>query len=270
MPLDAYTLSPEAQERSDRAQAALEQACLHRFGLRWPGPDEHALLAGKRLSASRLATRFGLIDADQAERYGYHAPPWSLHNTEFQRAMATTDRVHASGDVEKVLHGLVRDWKGSAVPEGGCRGEAFRTLAPDVKQANYRDLPRRLTAQAAKEAAEDPQVIAKSRQWASCMSRAGHRYASPTAAARDPRWARSREPGGRETAVAEADVRCKKVAGYLATLLETTARRQRLLIDQHSHELGLLKQYQAERAANVNKALAARTAPSGRPRQGKG
>ncbi|MET8748230.1 hypothetical protein [Streptomyces sp. NPDC004728] len=269
MPLDAYTLSPEAQERSDRAQAALEQDCLHRFGLRWPGPDERALLAGKRLSASRLATRFGLTNADQAERYGYHAPPWSLYNTEFQRAMASTDRVHAAGDVEKVLHGLVRDWEGSAVPEGGCRGEAFRTLAPGVKQVN-RDLTRMLAAQAAKEAAGNPQVIAKSRQWASCMSRAGHRYASPTAAARDPQWARSREPGGRETAVAEADVRCKEVTGYLATLLETTVQRQRLLIDQRSHELGLLKQYQAEHAANVGNALAVRTARSGSPRQGKG
>jgi hypothetical protein len=70
--------------------------------------------------------------------------------------------------------------------------------------------------------------------------------------------------------MAKADVHCKKVTGYLATLLETTARRQRLLIEQHSDELSLLKQYQDERAANVDKALTARKKPSGEPRQGKG
>ncbi|MGW0791211.1 hypothetical protein ACWD04_23950 [Streptomyces sp. NPDC002911] len=255
LPLDGYRLSPDEQARSDRAQATLERSCVTGFGLRWEGPEESALEFGSRSIASERTARFGVVDRDQASRYGYQPPPWSTRNPLVRTAL--TEHHHdIPPEVEKVLYGLTPKHGGRSVPEHGCRSEAARRLMTGVPQLD-RSLPARLEEQAVAAGAEDPRLAAVLRAWASCMEGAGHRYASPETAAHDPRWRGDGTPTEEERAVAVADVRCQDETRYLPTLVDVTAERQRELIDRHATELGRLKHLEKIRARNVAEALTA-------------
>ncbi|MFI6284335.1 hypothetical protein ACIBCM_06165 [Streptomyces sp. NPDC051018] len=257
LPLDAYLPSPEEQARSDRAQATLERACLTRYGLRWEGPDALALETGGRMVLSERATRFGVVDPRQAERYGYHAPDWSTHNPRVRKLLAR--HADVPRDVEKVLHGTATEFADKPVPRNGCRSEAAGRLAAGAPQAD-RNLPGRLADEATAASARDPRLTAVLKEWRTCMTGAGHRhgYTSPYAAAHDARWQRDEAPGERELAVAAADVRCQRQAGYLPVLVEVTSRYQRDLISRHTTELGRLKRLKDVRARNVAEALSTR------------
>ncbi|GGV73173.1 hypothetical protein GCM10010294_34980 [Streptomyces griseoloalbus] len=258
LPLDSYVPSPEEQGRSDRAQAALERACLARFGLRWEGPGRTALETGRRMALSRQAARFGVTDPEHAERYGYHAPPWSTYDPRVGELL--DQHQHVTPDVRKVLYGTATEAGGRPVPRNGCRAEAARRLARGAPPAD-RNLPGRLAEQAAAAALEDPRLSAVVGAWRSCVTGAGLRYASPQDAAGDPRWKRDRTPTEEEVSVAVADVRCQNEVRYLPTLVTVTAGKQRELISRHALELGRLERLKDVRAENVAEALAAQ--PSG-------
>ncbi|CAL9362026.1 hypothetical protein SUDANB15_00674 [Streptomyces sp. enrichment culture] len=265
LPLDAYETSPEEQGRSDRAQAALERACLARFGLRWEGPGRTALETGRRMALSRQAARLGVVDPEHAERHGYHPPPWSTYDP---RVAALLDQHRdIPPAVRKVLHGLVTEAGGRPVPRNGCRGEAARRLVRGAPSAD-RNLPGRLAEQAAAASLRDPRLSAVLRDWRSCMAGAGRRYDSPQAAAHDPRWKRDRDPTEEEIAVAVADVRCQGKVRYLPTLVDVTAGHQRELISRHATGLGRLKRLKDVRAENVAEALAAQPSAPGPSQEG--
>ncbi|MER6105096.1 hypothetical protein ABT115_22940 [Streptomyces sp. NPDC001832] len=258
LPLDLYAPSPKEQARSDRAQEALERACLARYGLRWNGPGKTALETGRRMVLSKQAARFGVVDASQAARYGYHAPAWSTYNPHVSDVLDQ----HASipPDVEKVLYGEVANFGDKPVPRNGCRAQAAERLVRGAPHAD-RELPDRLADRAAVASAEDPRLSTVLSAWRTCMTRAGYHYASPYAAAHDPRWKREGAPTEKELTVAVADVRCQNQVRYLPTLVDVTSRHQRELISRHTTELGRLKRLKDIRAQNVAEALA--TQPSG-------
>lgn len=258
LPLDAYVPSPEEQARSDRAQVALGRACLARYGLRWEGPGETALETGRRMALSRQAARWGTVDLRQAARYGYHAPPWSTYNP--QVGALLDQHADLPADVEKVLYGLVGTFEDKAVPQNGCRAEAAARLLRGAPRADG-NLPDWLARQAADASAEDPRLSTVLGAWRACMTRAGHPYASPHAAAHDPRWKRVWTPTEKELTVAVADVRCQNEVRYLPALVDVTSRHQRELISRYTTELGRLKRLKDVRARNVAEALAAQ--PSG-------
>ncbi|OJF10570.1 hypothetical protein BG844_31320 [Couchioplanes caeruleus subsp. caeruleus] len=253
--MDGYRPSPDEQARSDRAQATLERACLTRFGLRWEGPGESALDFGSRSIASERAARFGVVDEDQAARHGYQAPPWSARDPGV-RAALTEHHHDTPTELNKVLYGLASQYGGQRVPTGGCRAEAAARLMKGEPSVD-RSLPARLEQQAVAASVQDPRLAAVLRAWASCMERAGHRYASPKAAADDPRWKGASTSTEAERAVALADVRCQNKTRYLPTLIDVTAEHQRELISRHATELSRLKRLENTRARNVAEALSA-------------
>ncbi|MFI8185217.1 hypothetical protein ACIF70_32500 [Actinacidiphila glaucinigra] len=258
LPLDSYMPSPDEQARSDRAQAVLERACLARFGLRWDGPGESALDIGRRMAASRQAERFGVVDPEQASRYGYQVPSWSTHNPRVGAILAAR-HVDVPPDVEKVLYGMTPEFGGERVPKDGCRAEAAGRLGRGAPEAD-RNLPARLAVQAVASTAEDPRLKPVLRAWKSCMERAGHDYASPKAASQDPLWKHHQAPSKTELTVAATDIRCQHEARYLPTLVTVTAQHQRRLMGPHTAELDRLQDQQEIRAENVTEALS--TKPS--------
>ncbi|MFJ4499516.1 hypothetical protein [Streptomyces sp. NPDC088864] len=255
LPLDAYQPSPDQQARSDRAQATLERVCLARFGLRWEGPEKTALEFGPRAIASERADRFGVVDQDEAARYGYRPPPWSTRNPQV-RAALTGHHHSPPPEVEKVLYGLTPEHEGRRVPDGGCRAEAAKELMRGAPPAD-RSLPLRLAQQVAASRARDPRLAQALRAWNTCMARLGHPYASPAAAAQDRRWKHDAPPTEAERNVARADVRCRHETRYLPTLIAVTAKHQRELITRHALELGRLKRLEDIRARNVAAVLSA-------------
>ncbi|WP_203723872.1 hypothetical protein [Actinoplanes teichomyceticus] len=208
---------------------------------------------GSRSIASKRAARLGVVDEGQAAQYGYHAPPWSTGHPGVRAAVAEHHH-DTPAELNKVLYGLASQYGGQRVPTGGCRAEAAARLMKGVPRVD-RGLPGRLEQQAAAASAKDPRLAAALRAWASCMERAGYRYASPKAAADDPRWEDASTATEEERAVALADVRCQNETRYLTTLIDVTAEHQRELISRHATELGRLKSFENTRARNVAEAL---------------
>jgi hypothetical protein len=254
LPLDGYRSSPEEQERSDRAQLALERRCLDRFGLQWVGPGQQVLQAGRRIAESTRAERFGLVDAEQAASYGYHPPPWSLHSEAAVRSSASDHDEEAPADVRQVLYGQAQSVNGVPVPAGGCRAEAAHRLTEGTDGRADLSLLTSLPARADREAAKDARAAELVGRWNACLRRAGYDYASPAAASQDARWS-GRQATAVEIAVATADVRCKDEVDYLPALVQVTAEHQRLLIAEHAAALDQLTRLKEIRASNVARVL---------------
>jgi hypothetical protein len=220
LPLDAYSPTPEEQERADRAQAALERDCLSRFGLTWSGPDEATPLQGRAILAAQRAERFGLVDADTAARYGYHSPPWSPKAP--QGKAEHHEPAQPPAQVTTVLFGQASEFGGKPVPAGGCRGESFRRLSTDAQQQELTAtidaalLPR-LVLESSQRVAGDARISALSRAWSSCMARDGRRFATPQEAVQDKRWSTGDKPAAEETARLRA-VKAESVARALGEL----------------------------------------------------
>jgi hypothetical protein len=255
LPLDEYSPTPAEQKRSDHAQAALERACVTGFGVRWAGPSETDLTVGSAMIAARRADRFGLVDPEQAGRYGYHPPPWSTDAVGAAQ-QAAGDHDTPPDTVADVLFGRVPTVRGRTVPSGGCRGEASRQLSAGADVRSGSSVVSRLEQEATTRAGADPRVKALLNAWRSCMERAGYHYPNPASAARDKRW-QARKLTNTELATARTDVRCKTDIGYLATMTAVTAEHQRALIAEHADELGRVKRSFATRARNAAAALAA-------------
>lgn len=254
LPLDRYSPTPEEQLRSDRAQARLERVCLAGFGLPWSGPDPADVLAGKGIRAAWLVERFGLVDAAQARRYGYHRPPWSSRVSPVE-AVSGRHRDEPPAEVAKVLSGAAGRFNGKPVPPDGCRGAAFRRLSKGADTGLSVGLVTRLEQQAATRANGDERLTALFADWATCMRTAGFHYPTPGAAARDARW-RGGELTSEEIGVAEADVACKERIGFVRTTAAVTAEYQRRAIADHATQLRRVKRSLAARAENVSVALA--------------
>ncbi|MFF0741340.1 hypothetical protein ACFYVL_13165 [Streptomyces sp. NPDC004111] len=255
LPLDAYGMSPSEQERSDRAQAATERACLKRFGLDWEGPGEEVLREGARLIAGASAERLGLIDEEQARTRGYHPPAWSVRGGRGQEQAGHSGQHEPRDAAKDVLFGLKPQYQGKPVPAQGCRAEAARTLDGPGVRADEPQLIAEVTAKAGRAVSADPRTAAAIKKWSDCLARAGHRYATPRAAALDRRWANADEVTEAETTTAVADVRCKRSTGYVRVLIAVTADHQRRLIAEQAADFSRLKRLKEQRAANIARAL---------------
>ncbi|MEV0897783.1 hypothetical protein [Actinoplanes sp. NPDC049802] len=200
LPLAAYRHSAEQATVISRAEGLIIQQCMRRLGFAtWQPP---APARQGRLWTSGLD--LGIVDMEQATRYGYHSPESIAADAE-RRGGATRKADHAE------LAALTGDDEfgvppGKDVPAGGCSGEAARKLREGGPDADV-ELDGRLSEQAGKATAADERVVTVVAAWSECMAAAGHRYRTPAEAA-GQEWAPT--PTAAERAIATADVRCKE------------------------------------------------------------
>src|SRR5690606_9392846 len=96
-------------------------------------------------------------------------------------------------------------YKGNRIPEGGCRGETDRKLG------TYDDsLAAKINVETFQRAKQAPEVLAVNRRWSSCMKKKGYRVATPLEALNQAFAKGTTEASQAETAMAIADVECKK------------------------------------------------------------
>lgn len=222
LPLDAYRTSPAQRRTVQRAEKKLVTACLRRFGITVdlgdPAPPPF----------SQNARRYGLADEARASRLGYSTP--EITKRPSRPDLPAKARKAAWGEGPAKIRG--RD-----LPEGGCVGEAGRTLNAGAEPAGT--LADRLAFTALEASEKDRRVRAAFARWSVCMRRAGHAYATPRDANRDRRFIDG--PGHRigpaETAVAVADVRCKQQVRLIDIWASVEAAYQKRLIARHKTEL---------------------------------
>ncbi|MEV4113417.1 hypothetical protein [Nonomuraea sp. NPDC049695] len=233
LPFDAYELSQFDVHTIEAAQDVLIGACMREQGLTWqslPAPTA----AGTR---SPHARRYGIMDAGDAGRYGYHLPSPSP-------TQARRDAVWAAREKLPATEKLALD--GAKGHGGGCRGRARAQVTGKAPQ-DWLEPLNRYASQTFEAAQRAPEVVAVIREWSACMKEAGYPYPGPFEAVGDGTWWKTQQPSDRERAVARADMRCKQETDLIPIWAEADRRVQ----------LGVLRQHAGEfrRMAEAKKAL---------------
>lgn len=253
LPLDAYLPTAAQREVLNRASGLLEQDCMRRLGFaNWQPPDP-------RVPSNDQMFAFGIVDAQQAARYGYHNP----HAADIRRMLSQQSSVSAAQRAQQRAELAAETGDstfgalpGKQVPPGGCSAEADRRLREGAPPRDP-NLYGQLVDEANQRTAADPRVQAVTEAWSQCMKRAGFDYDSPFELAEPDgnRWP-TPEPIPLEIATARADVACKQRTGLPRVWLDVVAGYQQQLIEQQQLALDQVKRendYEIRRASEIIK-----------------
>ncbi|MFJ1827792.1 hypothetical protein [Streptomyces sp. NPDC088178] len=243
LPLNEYLPSLEEQATGDYLVYRVQQHCMRGYGFRYL-PDLSAHYIGAVIATGREydSRRYGISDRAIAAEHGYHLSqePPGTRSPQPATALSLPEREVLSGRAPdgRKLTTPVRD---KAVPDGGCAGEAERTVhlgAADEVQRGY-DLVARLRHEMFVRSRSDARIAAVNRKWSSCMRDHGFSYRDPDAAIDDPRWdlQNSAGPSRREISVATADISCKLRTNLLGVNSAVEAAYENTAIRDHAREL---------------------------------
>ncbi|GAA1900035.1 hypothetical protein [Actinomadura bangladeshensis] len=238
--LDAYRTSPAQRRLMQRAEKTLVSPCLRRFRIAVDFGDPAAP------PFSQNARRYGLADEARASKLGYSTP--EITRRPPRPNLPPLARKAAWGDGPAKI-------RGRNLPEGGCVGEAGRTLSTGAPPAGI--LADLLAFSTLETSAKDRRVRVAFGRWSSCMKRSGHTYATPKDANRDRRFidGPDHRVSPTETATAVTDVRCKHQAHLIDVWAGVGDAYQRRLIARHKSELDRERATHAIRLSIANKAL---------------
>ncbi|MGW4651584.1 hypothetical protein [Kitasatospora sp. NPDC004289] len=241
LPFDAYLMTADQERTVARAEQLLAGDCLRRFGLDWrpaaPPPDA---------AGPVNAQRYGLIDPAEAERLGYHPLPRPAAEAAPEPTPEVVTAYGGKGAAE--LNGV-------PVPEGGCLGEARRTLGVGRFSQGSIEL-NRIPTDSFTRAGKDPRTVAATAEWSACMQRAGYSYPDIWRANDDPRW-NAAQPTELERATARADVACKAATRLPTVLLTVESDLQRAAIEAHRPALDRAREHQGAVLAKAAEVLGA-------------
>lgn len=246
LPLDAYGASNRGIALEVHANSILVRDCMARFGLDWaiiPAPDS---------DESDHDSRYGILDPDRVERYGYHKPPSPSLPDGFEEPTISPVQ-------DRVLTGAGGSLNGLDIPPGGCAGEANRKLGEGVpagaEQAGAPGLVLRLGAEAYDRAENDSRVRAVWQQWSDCMRERGYEYGGPWDAHDDPRWG-GETASTEEIVAASADLACRQSTNLVGVWYAVEYAYQERLISENAEALRAAKLAADARAENVAAVLA--------------
>ncbi|WP_116244745.1 hypothetical protein [Nocardiopsis sp. FIRDI 009] len=228
LPFDDHTLSPFEIQTIDYAEDLIIRDCMEERGMDWevlPVPEEENTDPPHR-------RRYGVIEPEVAENYGYVAPIGS----EDDRARAEVRE--SRGTLPRAEYQAAFGADG----DGGCHGEARERVTDGVPDMDY-NLLNSYIATGFDASQEEPEVIGAFAEWSTCMATRGFDYGTPLEAGDDARWAaRESEPLPEEIEVATADVACKEEASVVEIWRSAEAEAQRGLIEEHPADFALFAQ----------------------------
>ncbi|WP_157549775.1 hypothetical protein [Nonomuraea candida] len=233
-PLSAYVDTAEQRKKVTTARASLVAACMQRLGF-----AEFKTVESKEQGAEFISgRRYLYIEPEQAARTGYAE---EADAADGKRRTADQARAVSMAERRALTGGDVTLDSGQTPPQGGCTGEASRTLTTGASQPDEL-LVWRLMAEAAAPARKDAEVLRVVADWSTCMKQRGFSYATPEDAWNDPRWVRQAGPAAtdEERKAASADMECKDQSGYAVALSNAQNANEQKLIEQHADALKAL------------------------------
>ncbi|MFF8378485.1 hypothetical protein ACF07V_20430 [Streptomyces sp. NPDC015661] len=247
LPMQAYRPTAEQGRTLARAEQKLVGQCLKGFGIAWKPAPELPAIGPKNL----LDWRYGIHDAGMSAKFGYQVDP--VQQARYDEALRAADaQPQLSADEQMVMGGTDMPAEllervgpearrgfhdGRKIPEGGCFGEARRTLGAG-STLGVSPLVQRLTNESYPTSMEDPSVKAVFGRWSACMKAKGFTYPAPMAANDDPRFRPS--PGGAsrvEIDTALADIDCRATHRVAEAWHEAETRIQRASIARNATAL---------------------------------
>jgi hypothetical protein len=257
LPVAAYELTDQQSAEEQYLELRLAQVCMSRAGFRYlPGLSAGSIAEDVRIEREFDSRRYGVSDLAVVARYGYHLPAWvtgpgisgspgSLPRAE-RAALVGTGVTGGSSAAAAGSHS-----RASGPPPGGCLGWSDSQLAAagvNVEDSSASPLAAQIQQQGFEQAQSDPRVRAVFAAWSACMRVLGYRYATPFAAAEDPRWNMAVPASPGEIATAKADVACKMRVNVLGVEFAVESDYENAAIAANA---GPLAQAKAEDASQV-------------------
>ncbi|AQZ62067.1 unnamed protein product [[Actinomadura] parvosata subsp. kistnae] len=227
VPLDDFTLSRLDIHTIEYAEDLLTRACMRGRGFDW-----ELLPPPARTDTDPLhRRRYGVIEPEVAERYGYHVPPPAPDQQAREQVWRRREALPPAE--QRAAYG--------PDGQGGCRETARTRLAQGIPAVDQQQLNGYIgdTFEASQRV---PAVVAAFGAWSACMKAGGFTYRTPLDAANDRAWASSARPAPREIAVAVADVVCKRATGLVATWSAADQAVQLAAIAAHRTDFARFRQ----------------------------
>lgn len=238
LPLSAYRLTNREQSDARHADSLLVRACMEKAGFSWYAPVTP-------LRPDPLRRRYGVIDPEVAQLYGYHPPPDEIS----ARIAGRRLEILKNPEADKAYHGPEKN------RQQGCAARAGQELSPRVEEITN-TLADRLSWQSLEASAKRPEVVAAHRAWQKCMSARGYHYATPDDAILDKAWnLESSVIGEKERAVAVADVACKYEVDLVEIRVAAETDIQREMIAKNASGLKTLDEKLRAYRKNVRSVL---------------
>ncbi len=258
LPIAPYLISPDEDRRIEAARTALIGSCMKRFGFDYAPPA-----LGEK--PDLMTRRYYLTDAASAAVRGYHrddrpdggeqAPPPQAVSPEMQTVLGRGRAAPAPDGSTAPAGGTYR---GIAVPEGGCLGEADDALAAGGGTIQDDPAASEINGRSFEASMADGRVKAAFADWSRCMKEKGHSYGTPVDAVSDKRWLSSPTATEPEIAAATADVECKRRTNVVGIWFAVETAYQSRDVRANLPHL-----QQARKAVDTALANAAAAAPGG-------
>ncbi|MFF4345063.1 hypothetical protein ACFY00_34735 [Kitasatospora sp. NPDC001540] len=258
LPIARYLISPDEDRRIQAARAALIASCVKRFGLDYSP-------AKTSEKPDPMARRYDLTDARSAAARGYHREgdpvaggtgPSPRELPPDVQAVLGNGRA-APGGPSAAPRPSTTAVNGTAVPEGGCFGEADDALTAGGGVIQDQPLADEINGRDYEKSLADSRVRDVFRRWSECMGKKGHPYGTPIDAVSDERW-RTASPSEVEIATATADVDCKQQTDLVGVWFTVESEYQSADVRSNSAALQRIRKAIDVALANADKVAAAK------------
>jgi hypothetical protein len=259
LPIQAYIPPAAEQDVISDATEKLIGQCMSRYGFTWTYQPSHTV------DVNQADREIGVSDLATAQQYGYSLPPadggaagggpQAGHNAGGASQAGTGGTMPAAevlvlsgGDT-----GASASYQGQKVPEGGCAGQARRTVT-GVDEIDPTALVASIGVAMWHKTLSDSRVVKGFKDWSACMSQAGYQYASPLDAAGDPRWPSS---GATQTEIQTAvtDVQCKQRTNLIGVWYSIESGYEKEAIQHEIQQLTTIRQLWTRAAAKAAQML---------------
>lgn len=253
LPVSAYFFTPEQQVLMDTARSTLAADCMKRFGFDWPVTKAEPVKA--------LSRRYGVVGEKVAAEHGYHMIPSAGDAEHAPGAVSGGRKLPPEAYMVYGAKGAKADaggsYQGKAIPQGGCLGEAGRTLGLDKIQDPAKGKIGLLSIDFSsfEKAREAPEFKKAQDEWAACMKTAGYQHTGflqPT----EKYASQGNSASPEEKVVAKADVKCKQETKLATVLLRLETKIQNDYIEQNATGFAEIKKDQDAVIRSVNETLA--------------
>ncbi|MFE6935661.1 hypothetical protein ACFVDT_26940 [Streptomyces sp. NPDC057699] len=240
LPIEDYLFSTDESRVLERAISVMTSLCMKNLGYSYREMPTQSIGP-----VSLTDRRYGITDTQTAKAYGYHLP-----------GAVVAKQPSLSQDEQDVLDGKSRASKsnGEAVPHGGCREVANRSLGVEgINGAS--NIALEINIESYKVSRVDPKVKAAGREWSACMRTSGLDYQDPLTAANDPKFS-GPSPEASERNVALDDIKCKEQVRFAEIWFGVEEEYQRGVIAANLRELKGAKKNKETQLAAAQKILA--------------
>ena len=241
LPIEAYQITGDQYKKIDTALTSLEVSCMKRFGFDY-GPYVTPE-SGPPTGAAQNARRYGPVNQATAAQHGYHPAETSqtITGTPAHQMSDAMLSVLGSGDGPHPGPPTPATYHGTAVPKGGCEGEAEDKLNIGGKDIGLHGVVNQIDASGFSRSMSDDRVKAAFASWSACMKNEGYNYSTPNDAANDASWRGSSIPSPTEIATAIADVTCKQRANVVGIWFSVESAYEQQMIEQQAPQLTQVK-----------------------------